>query len=43
MRRSLEILYSLDGDYKVFPGHEGISTLNEERAYNPYMLQAMGK
>ena len=36
-------LHDLDGDYKVFPGHEGISTLNEERAYNPYMLQAMGK
>ena len=43
MLRSLKRLHDLDGDYKVFPGHEGISTLNEERAYNPYMLQAMGK
>ena len=43
MLRSLKRLHDLDGDFKVFPGHEGISTLNEERAYNPYMLQAMGK
>ena len=43
MLKSLKRLHDLDGDFKVFPGHEGISTLNEERAYNPYMLQAMGK
>ena len=43
MLRSLKRLYELDGEYKVFPGHEGISTLSEERAYNPYMRQAMGK
>ena len=40
---SLKRLYELDGDYKVLPGHESISTLSEERAVNPYMLQAMGK
>ena len=43
MLRSLRRLYELEGDYKVLPGHEGISTLNEERAANPYMLQAVGK
>ena len=43
MLRSLRRLYELEGDYKVLPGHEGLSTLNEERAANPYMLQAVGK
>ena len=43
MLRSLKRLSELEGDYKVFPGHEGISTLSEERAANPYMLQARGR
>ena len=43
MLRSLKRLHDLEGDYKVLPGHEGISTLSEERVYNPYMLQAVGK
>lgn len=43
MLRSLKRLYDLEGDYKVFPGHEGFSTLAEERISNPYMLQAVGK
>ncbi|MDO4269946.1 MAG: MBL fold metallo-hydrolase [Eubacteriales bacterium] len=43
MLRSLRRLYELEGDYKVMPGHEGLSTLAEERKYNPYMLQAVGK
>lgn len=43
MLHSLKRLYDLDGDYKVLPGHEGLSTLSEERAYNPYMQQAIGK
>lgn len=43
MLRSLKRLYDLEGDYKVLPGHEGISTLSEERVANPYMLQAVGK
>ncbi len=38
---SLKRLYELEGDYKVLPGHEGISTLEDERRYNPYMDQAM--
>ena len=43
MLQSLKRLHDLEGDYKVLPGHEGISTLSEERAVNPYMLQAVGK
>lgn len=43
MLRSLARLHDLEGDYQVLPGHEGISTLAEERAMNPYMLQAVGK
>lgn len=43
MLRSLKRLHDLEGDYKVLPGHEGISTLSEERVANPYMLQAVGK
>ena len=43
MLRSLKRLSELEGDYKVLPGHEGISTLDEERVANPYMLQARGR
>ena len=43
MLQSLKRLHDLEGDFKVLPGHEGISTLSEERAVNPYMLQAVGK
>ena len=43
MLQSLKRLHDLEGDYKVLPGHEGISTLSEERPVNPYMLQAVGK
>lgn len=43
MLHSLKRLHDLEGDYKVLPGHEGISTLSEERVANPYMLQAVGK
>lgn len=43
MLHSLRRLHDLEGDYKVFPGHEGISTLSEEREMNPYMLQATGR
>ena len=42
MLASLKRLHDLEGDYKVLPGHEGLSTLSEERAANPYMAQAVG-
>lgn len=32
-----EGLFSLDGDYKVIPGHGGATTMEEERASNMYM------
>ncbi len=37
MARSLKRLADLPGDYKVYPGHEGFSTLSRERKYNPFM------
>ena len=43
MLASLKRLHDLEGDYKVLPGHEGLSTLEEERRNNPYMRQATGR
>lgn len=40
MLKSLKRLHDLPGDYRVLPGHEGLSTLAQERAANPYMRQA---
>ena len=41
MRDSLCRLASLEGDYKVFPGHGEATTLEEERRSNPYMEMAL--
>ena len=41
MLQSLKRLYELPGDYRVLPGHEGLSPLEQERTSNPYMLQAI--
>lgn len=38
---SLGKLARLPGDYKVYPGHEGFSTLENERQTNYYMREAM--
>lgn len=43
MLKSLKRLHDLPGDMHVLPGHEGASTLEEERRMNPYMRQAVGK
>lgn len=40
---SLKRLAQLSGDWKVLPGHEGSSTLEQERRRNYYMLHAMGQ
>lgn len=40
MMKSLKRLHDLAGDYKIMPGHEGASTLEEERRHNPYMREA---
>ncbi len=38
---SLRQLAALPGDFKVCPGHEGLSTLERERKNNYYMREAM--
>ncbi|SMC54600.1 MBL fold metallo-hydrolase [Papillibacter cinnamivorans] len=39
--RSLKRLAQLEGDYKVYPGHEGFSDLDYERRNNYYMHEAL--
>lgn len=39
--RSLKKLHDLPGDYRVLPGHDALSTLEEERRGNPYMKEAV--
>ncbi len=41
MMASLKRLAQLEGDWDVLPGHEGPTTLQQERLGNFYMLQAM--
>lgn len=41
LMRSLKKLGQLEGDYHVCPGHESLSTLEDERKYNGYLAQAM--
>jgi len=43
MMASLKRLGELEGDYRVFPGHEGFSTLERERKSNYYMREALGQ
>ena len=40
---SLARLSALPGDYRVCPGHEGLSTLEAERRQNYYMREALGQ
>ncbi len=42
MEVSLKKLYDLEGDYKVFPGHNESTTLEYERNSNPFMKQFRG-
>ena len=41
MMASLKRLGELEGDFRVFPGHNGFTTLDRERQRNPYLRQAM--
>ncbi len=41
MMKSLKRLADLEGDYAVYPGHEGFSRLSHERQYNPFMKAAI--
>lgn len=34
MVKSIKKLFNLDGDYTVYPGHDGFTTLERERKYN---------
>lgn len=43
MVSSLRRLYDLEGDYKVYPGHNDFTTLGYEREVNPYMKRFRGK
>ena len=35
--KSLKRLAALEGNFWVFPGHGGSTTLRDEKKYNPYM------
>ena len=39
--QSLKRLYDLPGDYEVYPGHLGSTTLDKERRFNQYMKYAV--
>lgn len=43
MLASLAKLGALEGDLLVLPGHEEQSTLDDERAHNPNLREAMGR
>ncbi len=42
MAASLKRLAALPGDYRVFPGHDAPTTLDQERARNPYLQSFPG-
>lgn len=37
MMKSMELLAAMEGDYKVYPGHNESTTLDYEKRNNPYM------
>ena len=39
--RSLKRLYDLEGNYIVYPGHDRVTSLDFERAHNPYMRECL--
>lgn len=42
LMESLKKLGELEGDYKVYPGHESFTTMENERKSNYFMREAMG-
>ncbi len=42
MKRSLGRIAELGGDLTVYPGHMGITTLDSERKFNPYLRENSG-
>lgn len=43
MLSSLKRLAELEGDFRVFPGHEGSTTLDRERKGNYFVKEALGQ
>ena len=43
LMKSLKKLGALEWNYQVCPGHEGLSTLEQERNYNGFLVQAMSE
>lgn len=43
MMESLKRLGELEGDFRVFPGHNEATTLDTERQSNPYLREAMAQ
>ena len=41
LMQSLKRLYQLEGDYEVYPGHMGDTTLDRERRFNDFMRYAV--
>lgn len=41
LMRSLKKLGALEGDWRVLPGHEGLSTLADEKMFNGFLAQAI--
>lgn len=41
LMRSLNKLGQLEGEFRICPGHESLSTLAEEKQFNGYLAQAM--
>ncbi len=37
MKQSLKKIAAVEGKYEIFPGHGGISTLDDEKLYNVYL------
>ncbi len=38
---SLRRLYNMDGDYRVYPGHDQPTTLGQEREFNLHIREAV--
>lgn len=38
MRKSLERLVKLDGDWRIYPGHGPVTSLSQERWTNPFLV-----
>lgn len=39
MKKSIELIKNIDGDYKIYPGHGQFTTLKIEKGNNPYLIE----